>query len=112
MLCVRHSPESSTSGDSIFLAINWKGCKKKKKNITKEVTPQDDQHKHMSLKVIKVAAGEQKPHKSGLPCKRLMTIVTYRRGRSVLVCSRGEEAPGPKLSHLENSNLGLSLQNP
>ena len=41
-----------------------------------------------------------------------MTIVTYRRGRSVLVCSRGEEAPGPKLSHLENSNLGLSLQNP
>ena len=32
MLCVRHSPECSTSGDSLFLAINWKGCQKKKKN--------------------------------------------------------------------------------
>ena len=30
MLCVRHSPECSTSGDSLFLAINWKGCQKKK----------------------------------------------------------------------------------
>ena len=33
MLCVRHSPESSTSGDSLFLAINLKGCQKKKKKI-------------------------------------------------------------------------------
>ena len=31
MICVRHSPESSTPGDSIFFAINWKGCQKKKK---------------------------------------------------------------------------------
>ena len=34
MLCVRHSPESSTSGDSLFLAINLKGCQKKKKLLS------------------------------------------------------------------------------
>ena len=48
--------------------------------------------------------------KSWKPCKCLMTIMTYHRGKSVLVGSRGEGAPGPMLSHLQNSSLGLSLQ--
>ena len=102
---LRHPPKIISD----LKRINWLP---KRPYITKEVSPEDDHHEHMSLNVKKVGLGNKKPHKSQLPCKRLMTIVTYRRGRSVLVCSRGEEAPGPKLSHLENSNLGWSLQNP
>ena len=37
MLCVRHSPECSTSGDSLFLAINLKGCQKKKKSTVRSI---------------------------------------------------------------------------